>query len=144
MTSEFIKIIQNEDDLENISFEILNHCKDIKKFTLSGELGAGKTTLIKSICKKLGAIENLSSPSFSIINEYKTGTGEYIYHMDLYRIKNKQELLEIGFDEYIYSDEYCFIEWPEIAKDYLPEKYVDLKIKVLKDNKRELKIIVIL
>ena len=108
-------------------------------FAFHGEMGAGKTTLIKAICAALGAGGNITSPTFSIVNEYHIPKGK-IYHFDFYRLKNQTEALDMGYEEYFYSGEYCFIEWPEKIADLLPEHYIDINIKILADNKREIDI----
>lgn len=99
-------------------------------FAFHGELGAGKTTFIKALCQQLGVEEVMSSPSFSIINEYRSIGGEVIYHFDLYRLKSIEEALDIGMEEYLYSDNHCFVEWPERAEGILPEETVFVNISV--------------
>lgn len=106
------------------------------KIAFSGEMGAGKTTVIKSLCKKLGVESIVVSPTFALINEYFTSLGDSIYHFDLYRIENTEELFDFGYEEYFYSDAYCFIEWPEKAMDLLPENVLFFTIKVNKDGSR--------
>ena len=101
-------------DLDQIVLQILNSCDQSKIFTFTGNLGAGKTTLIKKICENLGYHKDITSPTFSIINEYKEGDLT-IYHMDLYRLKDPSELFEIGFEDYLFSSFYNFIEWPQVA-----------------------------
>ena len=99
-------------------------------------MGAGKTTLIKSLCKALGSDDNITSPTFSIVNEY---SGPHkIYHFDFYRLKNQTEALDIGCEEYFYSGNYCFIEWPSQIHDLLPLHYLRVNIAVLKDDTREI------
>lgn len=100
-------------------------------------MGAGKTTLIKSLCESLGTTEPVTSPTFSIVNEY-TGTKSRIYHFDFYRLKNQTEALDLGYEEYFYSDAYCFIEWPEKIPDLLPAQYININIKALDDNSRQI------
>jgi len=92
-------------------------------------MGAGKTTFIKAISSVLGAIDVVQSPSFTIINEYKTSTGDSIFHFDFYRIRKTEEVFDIGYEEYIYSGSYCFIEWPELMEDLLPDDVVKVKIR---------------
>ena len=104
----------------------------------NGEMGAGKTTLIKSLCKELGIITNISSPTFSLVNEYQTITNQIVYHFDFYRLKSQSEALDIGIDEYLYSGHWCFIEWAENIKDLIPENYSTLTISVLSDGKRQI------
>ena len=100
-------------------------------FLLKGEIGSGKTALMKTLGKLLNLMDEVSSPTYSIVNEYILPSNEKLYHFDLYRIQEMEELLEMGFEEYLYSDSYCFIEWPEIAKELLPAKYVQISIQVL-------------
>lgn len=100
-----------------------------RTFTFTGDLGAGKTTLIKGFCEALGVKDGTSSPSFAIVNEYDGRQGT-IYHFDLYRLKHKDELEGIGFTEYLDSGSYCFIEWPELAEDVLPVGSVRLLLRI--------------
>ncbi|NSW95714.1 MAG: tRNA (adenosine(37)-N6)-threonylcarbamoyltransferase complex ATPase subunit type 1 TsaE, partial [Bacteroidales bacterium] len=99
-------------------------------FAFYGSLGSGKTTFIKAICKKLGVVGNVNSPTFTVINEYKTRQNNTVYHVDLYRIKNQQELYDTGLDEYLSGESYCFIEWPDLAVSLLPPETVTIKISV--------------
>ena len=100
-----------------------------KVFAFYGKMGVGKTTMIKAICKNLGVTEIVNSPSFAIINEYKTALSESVYHIDFYRIKNLKEAFDIGYEDYLYSDSYCFIEWPEKIEELLPEDVINVKIE---------------
>jgi tRNA threonylcarbamoyladenosine biosynthesis protein TsaE len=93
-------------------------------------MGSGKTTLINAICTTMGVESNTSSPSFSIVNEYLTKNGKKIYHADLYRVKDAEELLDIGFEDILYSGHWCFIEWPEITKPILPKHYIEVQFWV--------------
>lgn len=101
-----------------------------------GEMGNGKTTLIKQLCKKLGVSEATSSPTFSIVNEYKTDDQKTIYHFDFYRIKDENEVLDFGYEEYLYSGNICFIEWPEKIPTMLPENVVKIHINLDENNNR--------
>lgn len=103
-----------------------------------GEMGTGKTTLIKTIGEALGVGNEMSSPTFSIVNEYLGAGGNEIYHFDLYRLKSMNEALDIGIEEYLDSGKYCFIEWPEIIDSLLPEEYVEISIKLVDHNTRDL------
>ncbi len=123
--------------LHTVSEEILNFTKDNSLFAIYGDMGAGKTTLIKSLCSVLGVKSNVSSPTFSVINEYvieidnKTESGNFekeVYHMDFYRIDEQREVFDMGYENYFFGKSYCFIEWPEIIESLLPEKYVELRI----------------
>jgi tRNA threonylcarbamoyladenosine biosynthesis protein TsaE len=97
-------------------------------FAFYGKMGAGKTTFIKVISRLLGASDIVQSPSFAIINEYRTLEGDSIFHFDFYRIRKIEEVYDIGYEDYIYSGAYCFIEWPELVEELLPEDVVRVKI----------------
>ncbi len=127
------------EEVHTIAEWILNSCQNSKIFTFEGELGAGKTTLIKSICSQLGYNEEVTSPTFSIVNEYLSGKN-YIYHMDLYRIKDLAELEDIGFDDYLCSGHYCLIEWPQIAEELLYDKKYKILISNVDENSRRITI----
>ncbi|MCT6869029.1 tRNA (adenosine(37)-N6)-threonylcarbamoyltransferase complex ATPase subunit type 1 TsaE [Apibacter sp.] len=114
-------IINTFFDLERAAEEIISKSK-YKIFTLNGNLGAGKTTLVKYLCKVLNCTDSVTSPTFSLVNEYLSTSGK-IFHFDLYRINYVEELFNIGFNEYIDSDNYCFIEWPSICENELPEHH---------------------
>jgi tRNA threonylcarbamoyladenosine biosynthesis protein TsaE len=122
--------IKTIDELDGVAKKILGTHPGDKIFTFRGSMGAGKTTLIKAICKQLGVVDNTSSPTFSIINEYKTDKGQKIYHFDLYRIKNTEEVYDIGYEDYLYSGSYCFIEWPEKIPELIPDTAVAVSITV--------------
>ena len=97
-------------------------------FAFFGKMGVGKTTLIKAMCGELGVEDNVCSPTFAIINEYKTGNGAPVYHFDFYRLKNAEEAYDIGYEEYFYSGEYCFTEWTEKVEELLPDHYVRVEL----------------
>ncbi|WP_316810547.1 tRNA (adenosine(37)-N6)-threonylcarbamoyltransferase complex ATPase subunit type 1 TsaE [Pedobacter heparinus] len=138
---EKIKIeVNGLDELDGAAKKILNHAKDEHFFIFEGEMGAGKTTLIKALAKAMGVDEVVSSPTFSIVNEYEAN-GRIIYHFDFYRIKNLQEAYDIGYEEYFYSENPCFIEWPEKVWELLPEHYLKIQIETLNENGRLLSII---
>ena len=109
---------------------MLNACHDRRVFTFQGDLGAGKTTLIKALCGELGVESGTSSPSFGIVNEYRTVNNEPVYHFDLYRLRDAQELEGIGFTEYLDSGNYCFVEWPELARSFLPSNVVSVRMRM--------------
>jgi tRNA threonylcarbamoyladenosine biosynthesis protein TsaE len=109
---------------------------DHTKVAFSGEMGAGKTTLIQAVCRQLGVRDNVSSPTFALINEYFTENGASIYHFDLYRIDNVSEMYDMGYEDYFYSDAWCFIEWPEKAADLMPPGLLYLTITVNDDGSR--------
>ncbi len=121
-------IVKNIKDLDSVSAQLIKSYPTDKLFIFEGQMGSGKTTLIKIICKQLGVIDTTSSPTFSMINEYRTEKGSKIYHMDFYRIKNLEEVYDMGYEDYFYSDNYCFIEWPEKIAELLPENAVHVNI----------------
>ncbi|MBI4649462.1 MAG: tRNA (adenosine(37)-N6)-threonylcarbamoyltransferase complex ATPase subunit type 1 TsaE [Bacteroidia bacterium] len=105
-------------------------------FAVYGDMGAGKTTLIKALCKELKVKDMAVSPTFTIINEYCTDTGKPVYHFDFYRLKNKEEVYDIGYEQYFFSENYCFIEWPELVEELLPEEHIKIFISVNPDKSR--------
>jgi tRNA threonylcarbamoyladenosine biosynthesis protein TsaE len=107
-----------------------------KIFAFSGSMGAGKTTIIKAICEVLGAKDIVTSPTFTIVNEYRTYSGESIYHIDFYRIKKSEEVFDFGIEEYFDSGSYCFMEWPELVEGILPPETVNVKISVDEKERR--------
>ena len=119
-------------DLSIAAEHLLAFCGDVKIITFSGNLGAGKTTFIKAICKKLSVEDAVSSPTFSIINEYRNNENIPVYHFDFYRLKTTQEAGDTGCADYFFSGCYCFIEWPQIAESLLPDEYV--KVEITNDN----------
>jgi tRNA threonylcarbamoyladenosine biosynthesis protein TsaE len=124
-------------ELPEAASAILKYSTDTKIFLFYGDMGAGKTTLIKSLCECLGTTEPVTSPTFSIVNEY-IGAGNKIYHFDFYRLKNQTEALDMGYEEYFYSNAHCFIEWPEKIPDLLPEQYISIKISVTGNDSRQI------
>ena len=125
-------------ELPNAASAILRFSKDQKIFLFHGNMGAGKTTLIKSLCAALGVKDNVTSPTFSIVNEYQASGNQKVYHFDFYRLKNQTEALDMGYEEYFYSDAYCFVEWPEMIPDLLPDHYINIKISLAGNNSREI------
>ena len=109
-----------------------------KVLLFNGEMGPGKTTLIKKLCENLGVNEPTSSPTFSLVNEYYTTNNQYIYHFDCYRFKTEIEALDMGIDEYLYSGYWCFIEWAEKISNLIPEQHSVITIEVLADGNRKL------
>lgn len=129
-------IAKSENDLINISKELIPYFKDYNVVILNGEMGAGKTTLVKHICKNLGVQDNTSSPTFSIVNEYKGKNHQTLYHFDFYRIENEQEAMDFGYEEYFYSDALCFIEWAEKIPNLIPENHLIITIEIDNNNNR--------
>lgn len=128
----------SETDLPLIADNLIHTYPGSRVFAFYGEMGAGKTTFIKAICRQLGAIDTVQSPSFALINEYKTDKDESLFHFDFYRIRKLDEIYDIGYEDYIYSGSYCFIEWPEMMEKLLPADVV--KVNISGDNTRIIQI----
>lgn len=128
------------EELPSAAKALLAHSPGKKIFAFYGEMGAGKTTFIKSICAQLGVKNVTSSPTFSLVNEYVSGTGEKIYHFDFYRLKNESEAYDLGYEDYFFSGAFCFIEWPEKIISLLPSGTQKVRIEV-KDGIREISLI---
>lgn len=126
------------DDLQKVSEQFIQLIGPHTIFAFQGEMGAGKTTFIKAICQSLGVTENITSPTFAIVNEYIAENDTPIYHFDCYRLKNIEEAFNIGAEDYFFSDRLCFIEWPERIEEILPETTIPVQIKVLADQRREI------
>jgi tRNA threonylcarbamoyladenosine biosynthesis protein TsaE len=115
---------------------LLDHFPEERIFAFYGAMGAGKTTFIKALCQELGSADYVTSPSFALINEYSTNDGSVIYHFDFYRIKKLEEAFDLGYEDYLYSGNYCFIEWPEMIESLLPDGIVEVRIKEAEIGKR--------
>lgn len=128
--------------LENLSEIATAVIASVKNKTLLfyGEMGVGKTTLIKEICKLLGVLDNISSPTFSLVNEYQTKNNESIFHFDFYRIEEEEEALDMGIDDYFYNNNWCLIEWPENVENLLPLEAVEIHLSVLEDGQRNIQL----
>jgi len=137
MQELYIKKLEN---LQETAKKFLEMNKNKKKFAFYGDLGAGKTTFIKALCNELNVVDVVTSPTFSLINEYQSDDLSPVYHMDFYRIKNIDEAYDIGVEDYFYDNGFCLIEWPEKIEEILPLDVVYVKISVLDDNTRVLKI----
>jgi tRNA threonylcarbamoyladenosine biosynthesis protein TsaE len=111
-----------------------------KVILFNGEMGAGKTTFIKAICKNLGVADLTSSPTFSLVNEYQIPKNQLIYHFDFYRLKKEEEALDMGIDEYLYSGNWCFIEWSEKIPNLIPKNHSVIDFEILIDGKRAIKL----
>lgn len=129
-----IRKITSETELPSLAQDLLQFSKNYTIFCFTGKMGAGKTTFIKVICQELGVTDSISSPSFAIINEYH---GKHtVYHMDFYRIKESDELVNIGIEDYLYGSHFCLIEWPSKAANLLPEKRIDISISIDSEGSR--------
>jgi tRNA threonylcarbamoyladenosine biosynthesis protein TsaE len=132
-----MEIIFTLDEIDTVAQKIIS--ENPKKVILfNGLMGVGKTTLIKSLAKNLGVNDATSSPTFSLVNEYQISNNQYIYHFDVYRLKNETEALDMGIDEYLYSGNWCFIEWAENIPNLIPEEHSKIKIVTLPDGRRHL------
>lgn len=117
------------DDLQHVAEQLVREAGPLRVIVFQGEMGSGKTTFIKAICHALGVNDGMSSPTFSIVNEYEATSGQTIYHFDFYRLKNEVEAYDIGTEEYLDSGSYCLIEWPEKIAGLLPQKYFEVSIQ---------------
>jgi tRNA threonylcarbamoyladenosine biosynthesis protein TsaE len=133
-------IIKHKKDIPAAASKLLKYSPGRRIFAFYGSMGAGKTTIIKAICKLLGATDLISSPTFTIINEYRRKSESALYHIDLYRIKKAVELYDIGIEEYLSGTSYCFIEWPELVEDMLPEGSIRVDITVGDNEQRILRV----
>jgi tRNA threonylcarbamoyladenosine biosynthesis protein TsaE len=129
-------LVTSEVELVGVAKSLLNDFKDHKVILFYGDMGVGKTTLIKVLCRQLGVEEPTSSPTFSIVNEYLSKDGKSVYHFDFYRIEKEEEVYDMGYEDYFFSDNYCFIEWPEKIPNILPEDAIKISIKEDGDNNR--------
>jgi tRNA threonylcarbamoyladenosine biosynthesis protein TsaE len=133
-------IIESPEKISKTAKEFLKGLGDSKVVAFFGEMGAGKTTFIKAICKELNVIDGVSSPTFALVYEYHTPDDSVIYHFDFYRINSPSELFDLGYEDYFYSGNFCFIEWPEKASHLIPSNALKVYISVQNDGKRLLKI----
>ncbi|MBS3738617.1 tRNA (adenosine(37)-N6)-threonylcarbamoyltransferase complex ATPase subunit type 1 TsaE [Mesohalobacter halotolerans] len=124
--------------LDEIAQNIIKH-SSLKTYLFFGEMGVGKTTLIKALVKQLGSEDNVSSPTYSLVNEYMS-KGKPIYHFDFYRINSIEEVYDIGFEEYLSQEAHIIIEWPELIKPLWPEKFVKIELNLVDDEKRKIEI----
>ena len=127
------------DKIDPAAAAFLKDTGDVTVVAFSGELGAGKTTFIQALCRASGVKEEVNSPTFSLVNEYFTTEGSSIFHFDLYRIEDPEELFDLGYEEYFYSGARCFIEWPEKASHLIPTDALQVEIVVQNDNTREIR-----
>jgi tRNA threonylcarbamoyladenosine biosynthesis protein TsaE len=129
------------EDIADVSQKIVKFSDNLRVWAFEGEMGAGKTTLIRAICETLKVKDNVSSPTFSLVNEYETASGETLYHFDFYRIRNLREAADMGCEEYFYSGNYCFIEWPSKIDTLLPEHYLQITIELNSNSQRNIQLL---
>ncbi|CCH55510.1 protein of unknown function UPF0079 [Fibrisoma limi BUZ 3] len=130
---------QRLDELDTVAHQLLAQGRQHRVWLFEGEMGAGKTTLIKALCRALGVVSMVQSPTFSIVNEYTTHEGRPVYHFDCYRLRNEAEALDIGMEEYFDSGNYCFVEWPERVSSLWPATYYQIDITADVDGRRTVK-----
>lgn len=127
--------VNSIDNLSEAAETLLGFAADERVFLFNGAMGAGKTTFIKALCERLNIKDIVSSPTFSIVNEYSSDQGP-VYHFDFYRLKNESEAFDLGYEDYFYSGYYCFVEWPEKIPNLWPESYIQVKIEESPDHTR--------
>lgn len=128
-------IISAIDELPELARKLLSFANEERVFVFYGEMGAGKTTFIKALCEQLGVADTVSSPTFSIVNEYESPRGN-VYHFDFYRLKDQSEAFDLGYEDYLYSGQYCLIEWPEKIPDLIPPRVVKVRLELIDEDKR--------
>jgi tRNA threonylcarbamoyladenosine biosynthesis protein TsaE len=128
--------VKSIDALNQCANKLLTQFPDQKVWAFYGKMGAGKTTFIQAVCREMGSKDNVTSPTFALINEYSSASEEPIFHFDFYRIKDIEEAYDLGYEDYIYSGNYCLIERPEMIEPLLPQKMVEVKIQVQDDESR--------
>lgn len=129
-------IIKDKKHLPGSAQKIIEYAAGKRILAFYGSMGAGKTTIIKAVCNALGAEDLVSSPTFTLVNEYRTLSGDMLYHIDFYRIRKKEEVFDFGIEEYFESGAYCFLEWPELIEDILPPETVRIKINIDANDQR--------
>lgn len=133
-------IIKDLNDLDRAAADFISKIGDNRIIAFYGSMGAGKTTFITALCKALGVKDVVNSPTFTIVNEYRTDTGRSVFHFDFYRLNKIQEARDIGFEEYLYeTDGICLIEWPEVVEELLPDETLRVRIAVNDDGSRTFK-----
>ncbi|MEY2670241.1 MAG: hypothetical protein RLZZ577_557 [Bacteroidota bacterium] len=132
-----MEIVFTLDELELVAQKVIDQHPS-KVILFHGEMGVGKTTLIKQLCKTLGVTSTTSSPTFSLVNEYEIIDNQVVYHFDFYRLKNEMEALDMGADDYFYSGNWCFIEWAEKIPSLIPDEHAVITIELVENGKRHL------
>ncbi|PKK35793.1 tRNA (adenosine(37)-N6)-threonylcarbamoyltransferase complex ATPase subunit type 1 TsaE [Siphonobacter sp. SORGH_AS_0500] len=127
-------------DLPETVRQVLAYGQDLRVWLFEGEMGAGKTTFVKALCRELGVLQTVQSPTFALVNEYSTDQNDTIYHFDFYRIKSEIEAFDIGVEEYFYSGNFCFVEWPSQIPHLWPEAYLSVRIESNADDSRSISV----
>lgn len=138
---EYTIKIKGLEDYPQAAREFIGQMQGARVFAFYGKMGSGKTTLIKSICEELGVEDSINSPTFAIVNEYEDREHRTIFHFDFYRIKSLEEVYNMGYEEYVYSDAICFMEWPELIEELLPEETTKVYIEENSQGEREVRIL---
>ncbi len=133
--------IKGLEEYQQAAREFISQMQGARIFAFYGKMGSGKTTLIKSICEELGVEDSINSPTFAIVNEYEDREHRTIFHFDFYRIKSLEEVYNMGYEEYVYSDAICFMEWPELIEELLPEETTKVYIEENGQGEREVRIL---
>ncbi len=133
--------IKGLEEYQQAAREFISQMQGARIFAFYGKMGSGKTTLIKSICEELGVEDSINSPTFAIVNEYEDRERRTIFHFDFYRIKSLEEVYNMGYEEYVYSDAICFMEWPELIEELLPEETTKVYIEENGQGEREVRIL---
>ncbi len=135
-------ILSSLEELSHAADQLIKYAGERRKWTFTGEIGAGKTTFIQEICKKLGIEDKVTSPTFSLINQYPFSENEpqedFLYHIDLYRLNSLEEAINIGIEDCLYDNRYCFIEWPQLIDPILPDDAVQINIQIIENSKRKM------
>lgn len=139
LSTNVLLTVKTTSELPAAAETIMGHAANNRIFLFYGDMGAGKTTLIKSLCSFIGTTDVVTSPTFALVNEYRTEKDK-IYHFDFYRLKDQTEALDMGYEEYFYADAWCFIEWPEKIPDLIPLHYTAISIKVANDGSRHINV----
>ena len=130
-------VIDSLDELKDVAEAVIDNLDDRNVVALFGAMGAGKTTLISAIMEYLGSTDNVTSPTFALVNQYNTASNSPVYHFDFYRINRIEEAFDMGYEEYFYSGDLCLVEWPELVEQLLPEDAMVVKIEILSPTQRK-------
>ncbi|TAJ14844.1 tRNA (adenosine(37)-N6)-threonylcarbamoyltransferase complex ATPase subunit type 1 TsaE [Marinilabiliaceae bacterium JC017] len=132
--------INSLDEIRLVAREFLKRYQAYRVLAFYGSMGVGKTTFIKALCQEMGVEDTVNSPSFAIVNEYHTKADDVIYHFDFYRIKKIEEAYDMGYEDYVYSGDYCLMEWPELIEDLLPAGRLDVTLTEEADGRRKISV----